>query len=439
MAAITVNGLSKAYRHYASEWARLAEWLLPGNRPRHSLTWVLQNISFEVPNGEAVGILGVNGAGKSTLLRIITGTTQPTMGHVEAQGRIAALLELGMGFHPEFTGRQNVFMAGQLQGLSPRQMEEYLPEIEEFAGIGEYIDHPVRVFSSGMQVRLAFAVATAIRPDILIVDEALSVGDAAFQRKCYRRINAYIEQGTTLLFVTHDIDAVRRLCSQAVFLKEGHVAASGPSRGVCDAYERYLFGGDAAFESEPQGGSDSGSDDPGDGAPQDQVSASSPRLDPALASDCETSYGDGRASIQSITLEDSTGQPANVFASRESIVLRVEIEWHARVSDVVFAFMIKTREGIGLYGLDTTDDETLSQQTFEPGSRVVIRYHIGNAFAPGVYYVNAGIRDDNNDSETFLHRRLDAHLFRVRSDANTTVKSGLINVPAKITIDTMDS
>lgn len=426
MVAIQVTGLSKAYRYYPTEWARLKEWLLPGQHPRHTLAWVLQDINFEVPRGEAVGILGVNGAGKSTLLKIITGTTQPTAGEVHAEGRIAALLELGMGFHPDFTGRQNVVMAGQLQGLMPDQVEQQMADIEAFAGIGEYIDYPVRVYSSGMQVRLAFAVATAVRPEILIVDEALSVGDAAFQRKCYRRINDYIEQGTTLLFCTHDIDAVRRLCTTALLLREGHVAASGPARGVCDAYERYLFG---------SGDQHQASGTPAESAPSESEAEASARLDPELTPDCETSYGDGRASIRSLTMEDSTNQPANVFASGESLVLRVEIEWHERVSGVVFAFMIKTREGLGLYGLDTAGDDAFSSRTFEAGTRVLVRYHIGNAFAPGVYYVNAGIRDDDSETQTFLHRRVDAHMFRVREDANTTVKSGLINVPARVTIE----
>src|SRR5690554_2159657 len=228
MTAIRVRGLGKAYKQYPGRWARLAEWVLPGNRPRHHLHWVLQDISFDVPRGKAVAILGANGAGKSTLLKLITGTTHPTIGDIEVDGRIAALLELGMGFHPDFTGRQNLFMAGQLQGLTAPQIEQALPEIEQFAAIGDYIDQPVRVYSSGMQVRLAFALATAVRPEILIVDEALSVGDAAFQRKCFRRINEFLEQGTTLLFVTHDLDAVKKLCSHAIFLQHGRIAAQGP-------------------------------------------------------------------------------------------------------------------------------------------------------------------------------------------------------------------
>ncbi|HNX72479.1 ABC transporter ATP-binding protein, partial [Rivihabitans pingtungensis] len=202
MGAIQVTGLGKAYRQYASRWGRLAEWLLPGARPRHQEKWVLHDISFAVAPGEAVGIVGINGAGKSTLLKLITGTSQPTRGTVSLQGRVAALLELGMGFHPDFTGRQNAYTAGQLIGLSAEDIHALMPEIEAFAEIGDYIDMPVRVYSSGMQMRLAFSVATCKRPDILIVDEALSVGDAYFQHKSFNRISEFAKQGTTLLIVS---------------------------------------------------------------------------------------------------------------------------------------------------------------------------------------------------------------------------------------------
>lgn len=183
MGHIRVSGLAKAYKQYPNRWSRLLEWLLPFSRPRHHLHWILQDVDFEIQPGEAVGIVGVNGAGKSTLLKMITGTTQPTRGQIELQGRVAALLELGMGFHPDFTGRQNAFMAGQLLGMQVEEIEALMPQIESFAEIGEAIDQPVRTYSSGMQMRLAFSVATARRPDILIVDEALSVGDAYFQHK----------------------------------------------------------------------------------------------------------------------------------------------------------------------------------------------------------------------------------------------------------------
>src|SRR6185295_7263858 len=191
---------------------------------------------FEIQPGEAVGIVGVNGAGKSTLLKMITGTTQPTCGDIQLQGRVAALLELGMGFHPDFTGRQNTFMAGQLLGMQVEEIEALMPEIESFAEIGEAIDHPVRTYSSGMQMRLAFSVATARRPDVLIVDEALSVGDAYFQHKSFSRIREFRKAGTTLLIVSHDKTSIQSVCDRAILLDAGRLAKEGPPEEIMDFY-----------------------------------------------------------------------------------------------------------------------------------------------------------------------------------------------------------
>lgn len=242
MGSIVVTNLGKAYKQYPTRWSRLAEWLDPRGKPRHHLHWVLQDINFTVQPGEAVGIVGVNGAGKSTLLKIITGTTQPTSGSVQIQGRVAALLELGMGFHPDFTGRQNAYMAGQLMGLNVEEITTLMPEIEAFAEIGEYIDQPVRVYSSGMQVRLAFSVATAVRPDVLIVDEALSVGDRYFSQKSFARIKQYMEQGTTLLFVSHDATAIKALCDKALLLDKGQAAKWADPETVIDLYNGMILG-----------------------------------------------------------------------------------------------------------------------------------------------------------------------------------------------------
>jgi len=199
MGKITVKNVGKAYKGYSRQLHKYVERLFPFLGARHRLKWVLKDISFEVSPGEAVGVVGVNGAGKSTLLKMITGTSQPTCGSIEMEGRVAALLELGMGFHPEFSGRENAYMSGYLLGMSRQEMDTLMPSIEEFADIGDYIDMPVRVYSSGMQVRLAFSVATAVRPDILIVDEALSVGDAYFQHKSLERIRNFCKEGTTLI------------------------------------------------------------------------------------------------------------------------------------------------------------------------------------------------------------------------------------------------
>jgi len=242
MAAITVTSLGKAYKLYPNRWARFAEWAIPFSKARHALKWVLSDLNFTINSGEAVGIVGINGAGKSTLLKLITGTSQPTTGSVHTNGRVAALLELGMGFHPDFTGRQNVFMACQLMGLHVDQINELMPAIESFAEIGDYIDQQVRVYSSGMQMRLAFSVATALRPDILIVDEALSVGDAFFQTKCYQRIIQFKEKGTTLLLVSHSVGDIVKHCERAILIKSGRIGQDGTSRLVTNLYLDELFG-----------------------------------------------------------------------------------------------------------------------------------------------------------------------------------------------------
>ncbi|MGE4578852.1 MAG: ABC transporter ATP-binding protein [Desulfuromonadales bacterium] len=241
MGSIRVTQLGKAYKQYSTRWSRLLEWALPFLGERHQKKWVLKDVSFTVEPGEAVGIIGVNGAGKSTLLKMITGTTQPTSGKIEITGRVAALLELGMGFHPEFTGRQNVYMSGQLLGLTVEEIAQLMPDIEAFAEIGDYIDQPVRVYSSGMQVRLAFSVATAIRPDILIVDEALSVGDKYFSQKSFYRIQTFLEQGTTLLFVSHDATAVKALCDKALLLDNGKVCLWADPETVIDRYNGMIL------------------------------------------------------------------------------------------------------------------------------------------------------------------------------------------------------
>lgn len=410
MSLLTVSNLGKAYRSYRSEWQRIARWFYLPVKPNEE-HWVLKHISFSIKPGEAIGIVGQNGAGKSTLLKMITGTLQPTEGSVQINGRIAAILELGMGFNTELTGRQNVCHAAGLMGFGAEQVEQVMPEIEAFADIGEYIDEPVRTYSSGMQVRLAFAVATAVRPDILIVDEALAVGDAAFQRKCFRRIEEFQEKGTTLLLVTHDIETVKKICDKALFLQQGGVAAYGPAKSVCDAYEKALFGGSALaghVAADPE---------------------FEPLVDASLMSDCEVAYGDGRALIESIWLESQEGYPANVFGSRDNLILKYRVHFTEATRGVAFAFMIKTRDGVALFGMDTAHMPEVESRNFAAGEKVLIRFELGNAFAPGNYYINCGVRDDGDDATVFLHRRVDAALFRVRGDAETFAKVGLINTP----------
>lgn len=418
MGMISVSNLGKAYKQYPTRWARLAEWLTPGHRPRHSLKWVLQDINFIVNPGEAVGIVGVNGAGKSTLLKMITGTTHPTTGSVHIDGRVAALLELGMGFHPEFTGRQNAFMAGQLLGYSPEEITQLMPKIEAFAEIGDYIDQPVRVYSSGMQVRLAFAVSTAARPDVLIIDEALSVGDAAFQRKCFQRIESYRSAGTTLLFVSHDIETVKTLCDRALFIKEGRLALWGEAKQVCDEYERHLF---CRHNNEKAPSERDNSQDKADTA----------HFDPSLVASCEMVYGNGKADIETCWLEDTKGAQINIIESSTPFKWCYRVRFNEDVNRPIFAMMLKTREGVALFGVDSTTLRAGSLN-FRAGDIIDVKFTLENPLAPGVYYLNCGLRLDNPDGVEFLSRRIDSAILRVTSAQSSTAAMGMIEMKANL-------
>jgi len=263
--AISVRNLSKIYHLYDSPKNRLMEALHPFRRKYHHDFWALKGISFDVRKGETVGIIGNNGCGKSTLLKIVAGILTPTTGDVTVNGRIAALLELGSGFHPELTGRENVFMSGTYLGIDRSEMEARYPEIEKFADIGEFIDQPVKSYSSGMFVRLAFSVAICVEPDILIVDEALSVGDAAFQFKCMGRLDRITKSGTTLLFVSHDMGAIKSFCNHVIYLKHGLERASGTPDEMSELYlldmrdsQRRDLSGQGSVKSKPFLGNSAG-------------------------------------------------------------------------------------------------------------------------------------------------------------------------------------
>ncbi|MGE8317166.1 MAG: ABC transporter ATP-binding protein [Comamonas sp.] len=323
MSTLTVTNIGKAYKRYPSKWARAWEWIT--RRITHEKTWVLRDINFAVQPGEAVGIIGVNGAGKSTLLKIITGTTQPTQGQVTSQGRVAALLELGMGFHPDFTGRQNVFMAGQLLGLRQDEIAGCMPAIEAFAEIGDYIDRPVRMYSSGMQMRLAFSVATAVRPDVLIVDEALSVGDAYFQHKSFSKIREFREQGTTLLIVSHDRGAIQSLCDRAILLERGFVIKDGRPEEVMDYYNALI-------------------------AEKENATVEVKQLQDGRA---QTTSGSGEARVESIELLNGKGEAVEYVNVGEPVQLRVKIRLHDDLPELVFGYMIKDRLGQPVFGTNT--------------------------------------------------------------------------------------
>jgi lipopolysaccharide transport system ATP-binding protein len=364
---IQVRGLGKAYKRYPSQRARLLEWIMPGNRPRHELINVLQDVSFTVEPGQALGIIGINGAGKSTLLKLITGTAAPTSGTVSMEGRVAAMLELGMGFHPDFSGRQNVYMAGQLIGLSMEELHRLMPEIEAFAEIGEYIDQPVRVYSSGMQMRLAFSVATARRPDVLIVDEALSVGDAYFQHKSFERIRAFRQQGTTLLIVSHDKGAIQSVCDRAILLDAGRVRKAGSPEEIMDFYNAMLADreGENVRQEEQENGK------------------------------VQTISGTGEATVAAIALLDANGRPAEVHGSGNPVTLRVEVAIHADLAELTLGYRIKDRLGQPIFGTNTFHKK-LPLVGLKAGQRLRLDFSFPLNLGPGTYSVATALHSSDN-------------------------------------------
>jgi lipopolysaccharide transport system ATP-binding protein len=384
MGTITVTNLGKAYRQYPTRWARLAEWLLPSHKPRHTLKWVMQDVSFTIHPGEAVGIIGINGAGKSTLLKMITGTTQPTTGSVRITGRVAALLELGMGFHPDFTGRQNAFMAGQLLGYSVEEIARLMPAIEAFAEIGDYINQPVRVYSSGMQMRLAFSVATAHRPDVLIVDEALSVGDAYFQHKSFERIREFRKQGTTLLLVSHDKGAIQGICDRAILLNAGQLAMQGEPEAVMDYYNAML-------------------------ANNQNQKLIQEKIDNGKI---QTISGTGEAKVVSIKILDDNKLPLEVINVGQSICLRVEIKTNAFIERLVLGYGIKDRLGQVIYGTNT-DLKNKPLLNIKNNSNYLYEIKFKANLGPGTYSIQTAlVSTDNHLTNNYEWRDL-AFVFNV--------------------------
>lgn len=384
MGTITVTHLGKAYRQYPSRWSRLAEWLDPRDRPRHSLKWILRDINFSVRPGEAVGLIGINGAGKSTLLKMITGTTQPTTGSVQITGRVAALLELGMGFHPDFTGRQNAFMAGQLLGYTVEEIADLMPDIEAFAEIGDYIDQPVRVYSSGMQMRLAFSVATARRPDVLIVDEALSVGDAYFQHKSFDRIREYRKQGTTLLIVSHDKQAIQSICDRAILLNAGQLAMEGEPEAIMDYYNAMLS------------------------------EAHNQAIRQVVTADGKTqiAFGNGEAEITAINLFDANGEAIQIADVGQLLTLRITVKTNRELARLVLGYGVRDRLGQNMFGTNTDMTE---QPLFDLAAGSIVTYDITFPanLGVGTYSIQVALVADGSRIDNRYEWRDRAFMFEV--------------------------
>jgi lipopolysaccharide transport system ATP-binding protein len=321
---LEVNNISKSFKEYSAEYKRILSWFGFNYRPKEE-HHILNHINFSIAKGEAIGIVGQNGAGKSTLLKIITGTLKPSEGSVKINGRISAILELGMGFQPDMTGRQNVYHSAGLMGYTQEQIDAVIKNIEAFAEIGEYFDQPVRTYSSGMQMRVAFGVATMYRPEILIVDEALSVGDAYFQHKSFDRIREFQEQGTTLLIVSHDKAAIQSICDRAILLEKGTVIKDGDPEAVMDFYNALI----AEKEN----------------STVQQVVKEDGKI--------ETTSGTGEATVEEIGLYNDNNELVEFIGVGDSVELRLKVKVHKNVETLVLGYGIKDRLGQVMYGTNT--------------------------------------------------------------------------------------
>ncbi|MFO1311869.1 MAG: ABC transporter ATP-binding protein [Burkholderiales bacterium] len=379
-AAIAVRGLGKRYEMYARPHHRLLQMLMRGRRNFFREFWALRNVSFEIARGETVGIVGRNGSGKSTLLQLITGTLNPTEGAVEVHGRIAALLELGSGFNPEFTGRENVFLNGAILGISRSEMQAAMASIEDFAGIGDFIDQPVKQYSSGMMVRLAFSVAIHVTPDILLVDETLAVGDVAFQSKCLDRIRRLQEGGTAILLVSHAPNTIIEFCSRAVYLDHGSVVNVGPCREVLEQYANDLVTreGGIAIGAAPASVADAGAAS----APA-RVEASVPSavIDAPPATE-----------IAQVRVLDASGVATACVSNGEVVDIAIDAVFHRANAAPCLGMEIKTTDDIVLWSA-TTQYMGLRPRPAAAGERRRYVWRIRADFGGQRYVIALGIGD----------------------------------------------
>jgi homopolymeric O-antigen transport system ATP-binding protein len=385
-AAVRVEGVAKQFRIYDHASDRLKEMLTRGRWAKHREFWALRDVSFEVEKGTTFGIVGPNGCGKSTLLQIIAGTLEPTHGSTFHDGRVSALLELGAGFNPEFTGVENVFMNASLMGFSNAETAALLPEIERFAEIGDFIKQPVKTYSTGMYVRLAFATAISTMPQILIVDEALAVGDAVFQHRCMRRIREMQESGMTILLVSHDPHAIRALCSQALLLHAGQVEALGKPADVLNRYQKLIMARETAYERSQ---------------PAADETAEEAELETTPALSYTFRHGDGQAEIIAVQLLDTAQQPIKFVETGEEVVVRVRILFHAPVEVPVSGFLIRNRHGIHIYGTNT-ELQQLDFGPAQPGEVFEVNFRFNCSLAPDTYSLTFGVHSPDGISYDWL-------------------------------------
>lgn len=415
---VSLRNVSKVYYAYAHPLHRLIARINGRGAGSCKEFHALDNISFDIRKGETIGIIGRNGSGKSTLLQLICGIRQPTSGDVTVNGRISALLELGSGFQPEFTGRENVFLQGAIMGFSHAEMAERFADIADFADIDEYINQPVKTYSSGMFVRLAFAVAISVEPDILVVDEALSVGDEAFQRKCFSRIQSIQERGGTILIVSHSAATVLELCSRAILLDNSELLIDGKPKIVIDRYHKLLYAPQdrrAAIANEIRTSHGEETD-----SHHYPAAATSNDFDAELIPHSTISYEPRGASIRNARILDEREREVNILANDGHYTFCYDVLFEEHARQVRFTMLIKTKTGYELGGLGSHPADAGIPEIGK-GSLVTVRLPFHCHLLPGTYFLNSGVLGRGQEGEEFLHRVIDILAFKVRPDQNSMV------------------
>ncbi|HZG59606.1 MAG TPA: ABC transporter ATP-binding protein [Anoxybacillus sp.] len=420
--AIKVENLSKIYQIYDKPLDRLKQSLFRGKKQYFREFKALDNISFEIKKGETIGIVGKNGSGKSTLLQIIAGTLQPSSGDIWVNGKVSALLELGSGFNPEFTGRENVYLSGNIFGITEEQMNERFKKIVEFADIGDFIDQPVKTYSSGMFARLAFAVAIHVDPDILIVDEALSVGDMAFQLKCYRKFQELQEAGKTILFVTHAMDTVLRYCTRAILINEGIKIVEGEPKYVVDEYKKILAKSQSYINREEISSTD----------------VVKPKIrwkEYFQLNKDKLEYGNGAAEICDYGIFDENGEPCTFVQSDEWVEIKMKVRLNEDILNPIFAMTIKDVKGLELAGTNTMIEDIFTGLC-KRGDEFTISFKQKLNLAPGVYTLSLGCTGFEGGELKVYHRLYDILVFKVSASRSIV---GIFDLNSTVTVKRMES
>jgi lipopolysaccharide transport system ATP-binding protein len=397
---ISVQNVSKVYRLFERPLDRLLD-ALPTRRRRASEFWALRDVSFHVDKGEVYGIMGPNGSGKSTLLQIVSGILQPTMGRALTNGRIAALLELGAGFNAEFTGRENVFLNGEIIGLSRGEIQKIFPSIEGFADIGRFIDRPVKEYSSGMYVRLAFSTAIHVDPEILIVDEALAVGDAIFSARCVQKFEELRLRGVTVLLVSHDLGLIKRLATRAAFMLDGRIVMDGTPKDVVNRYVGYVLD----WERKTHATESPGADD--------------------VARNSTFRHGDGTSRVTDVRLTDGNGEPCRAFRRGDVIRIRIAGRFNSTSVNPVVGILVRNRIGVDVFGTNTRLEERDLGQ-FDPGDALEVEFELDCLLSRGEYTLTVATQHFDGRSQDWLDEVVDFNVIDTKDVA------GVLNLNTRL-------